>query len=105
MPNFMACLPHGASHPCDLPLGSVVKCIPIRAKRQTVLQCLRDYRIPWDVLQSYNWCACMSALGTSAAHRKCLASLARGNALFLHALWWKALDTDFRRAVLGGPTY
>src|SRR5438309_11905467 len=38
---------------------------------------------------------------SSAAHRKCRASLARGNALFLHAFWWKELGTDFRRAVLG----
>src|SRR6266567_5771309 len=44
----------------------------------------------------------LSRLGLAcAAHRKCRASLARGNALFLHAIWWKELGTDFRRAVLG----
>ncbi len=36
----------------------------------------------------------------SAAHRKYRASLARGNAWFLHAIWWQELDTDFRRAAL-----
>ena len=37
----------------------------------------------------------------SIAYRKCRASLARGNALFFHALRRKALETYFRRAVLG----
>src|SRR5438552_778695 len=39
-------------------------------------------------------------VGASAAHRTCRASLARGNAVFLHAFWWKERDTDCRRAVL-----
>ena len=36
----------------------------------------------------------------STAYRKCRASLARGNALFLHAMRWQERDIYFRRAVL-----